>query len=62
MKKRRYHITKAEGEVINLALAASIAEIEKIMRRDGSPYWPWMHERSKRLKHELESYQWEVMD
>ena len=60
MKIRRYHITKAQGEVISLALASSINEIEQIIKRDPSPYWPWMLERSKRLKQELDSYRWEV--
>ena len=60
MRKRRYHITKAQGEVISLALASSIAEIERICNQDPSPYWPWMLERSKMLKQEIDGYQWEV--
>ena len=62
MKTRRYHITKTQGEVISLALASSINEIEQIIKRDPSPYWPWMLERSKQLKQELDTYRWEVTE
>ena len=62
MKTRRYHITKAQGEVIILALASSINEIEKIMQHDSSPYWSWILQRSQMLKDELESYRWEVIE
>ena len=60
MKKRRYHMTKEQGEIASLALASAIPEIEKIMKHDPSAYWKWVLERSKQLKQELDTYHWEV--
>ena len=60
MKTRRYHLTKAQGDVASCALASAINELQNIIRRDPSPYWPWLLERSKQLKRELDNYQWEV--
>lgn len=61
MKRRRYSLTKEDGEFVILALLHFILDLQEVNETlQHSAYNDYMISRAESLKEKLEEYQWEV--
>lgn len=60
MKKRRFSMTKEDGEFVILALQYLILQFENQNREKQTAYNDYMIIRAEKLKETLEEYEWEV--
>lgn len=60
MKRRRFSMTKDDGEFVILALQHFIFQFENQNRENPSAYNDYMIIRAEKLKETLEEYEWEV--